>query len=322
MKSLLLLFVIIGLGSCVEITDFELAKEFMSFMKTYERKYSTTAEMLKRFKIFSDAYRYIEEFNKNSDNLKLGINQFADLTDEEFKVKFLTPRHRRTTTHPCDSVHQSITPQTEINWITQGVVGPIMLQDDIDDGWFHAAVGVVESLHAINSTIFRELSRTELMRCVFRGVNDEKSFYPTLVDGLSYIKRKGITNATGVTIHCANPPQTRFHIGGCVAVEQGNNDQLKEALTYGPVAVSVKSFDVRFRYYTSGILDSYNATKSEVDHNMLLVGVSEQGAKPHWIVQNSWGTAWGIGGLGYFAKSTGIGPSICGIAEEAYYPIL
>jgi len=322
MKSLFLLFVFVGLASCVEISDFELAKEFVSFMKTYGRKYSTTEETVKRFKIFSDVYRYIEEFNRNSDDLKLGINEFADLTDEEFEVKFLSSKHSHTTTPPCDSIHQSITPQTEIDWISEGIVGPVRMQVDEDDGWFHAAVGVVESLHANQTKTYMEFSRTELMRCVFRGVNDKESFFPTLADGLSYIKRKGISNATNVVINCANPPQTRYHIGGCVAIEQGNSDQLKEALTYAPVAVSVKSFDIRFRYYKTGILDSYNATKSSLDHSMLLVGASDLGTKPYWIVQNSWGTSWGMNGIGYIAQSTGTGPSICGIAEEAYYPIL
>ncbi|KAG2717527.1 hypothetical protein I3760_03G180400 [Carya illinoinensis] len=54
-------------------------------MTLYRRVYEDTYEKEKRFKIFKENMAYIESFNGAGNKpCKLGINQFADLTNEEF----------------------------------------------------------------------------------------------------------------------------------------------------------------------------------------------------------------------------------------------
>lgn len=53
------------------------------------RYYESKEEKEKRFKIFKDNLEYIESFNREgSRTYKLGINEFADLTNEEFLAKY------------------------------------------------------------------------------------------------------------------------------------------------------------------------------------------------------------------------------------------
>ena len=50
--------------------------------------YSTEEEKQIRYKIFCDNYDQIEKHNKENHSWKMGLNDFADLSPEEFKQKF------------------------------------------------------------------------------------------------------------------------------------------------------------------------------------------------------------------------------------------
>jgi len=91
-------------------------------------------------------------------------------------------------------------------------------------------------------------------------------------------------------------------------VEQGNINQLKAALTQGPVGVSVDASGV-FKAYTGGILDSGCGTN--LNHAILAVGYGSENGTEYWIVRNSWGPAWGEQGYIRIAITGGIGT--CGI---------
>jgi len=55
------------------------------WMTQYRRAYPDDAEKKKRFKIFAENMEYIEKFNNaGNKSYKLGLNQFSDLTIEEF----------------------------------------------------------------------------------------------------------------------------------------------------------------------------------------------------------------------------------------------
>lgn len=54
-------------------------------MAGYGKVYRDTAEKEKRFQIFQENMERIDDFNRvNEKSYKLGINQFTDLTNEEF----------------------------------------------------------------------------------------------------------------------------------------------------------------------------------------------------------------------------------------------
>nr|KYP38590.1 Fruit bromelain [Cajanus cajan] len=54
-------------------------------MSKYNQSYADDAEREKRFKIFMENLEYIETFNSGENKkYKLGLNQFSDLTEQEF----------------------------------------------------------------------------------------------------------------------------------------------------------------------------------------------------------------------------------------------
>ncbi|EPS57317.1 cysteine proteinase, partial [Genlisea aurea] len=71
-------------------SDEELKSMFESWIVQHERSYSTSDEKEKRFGVFKNNLKYIDEHNALTNQLyKLGLNRFADLTNEEYRTSFL-----------------------------------------------------------------------------------------------------------------------------------------------------------------------------------------------------------------------------------------
>ena len=60
--------------------------EFEAFEEKYNKNYANGIERLQRFVIFQKNLRDIENFNQRKNaSWKKGINQFSDMTEEEFQ---------------------------------------------------------------------------------------------------------------------------------------------------------------------------------------------------------------------------------------------
>ncbi|KAK6939115.1 Cathepsin propeptide inhibitor domain (I29) [Dillenia turbinata] len=62
---------------------------FESWMEKHGKIYESIEEKLLRFEVFKDNLKHIDETNKKVTNYWLGLNEFADLSHEEFKNKYL-----------------------------------------------------------------------------------------------------------------------------------------------------------------------------------------------------------------------------------------
>ncbi|KAK4493505.1 hypothetical protein RD792_005584 [Penstemon davidsonii] len=69
------------------LPDASMVEKHEAWMSHYGRTYKDEAEKAKRFKIFEDNVEYIHSSNEaGARPYKLAINQFADLTNEEFQA--------------------------------------------------------------------------------------------------------------------------------------------------------------------------------------------------------------------------------------------
>lgn len=69
--------------------DLEMAKKHEEWMAKYGCVYKDEAEKARRFEIFKKNVKYIEDFNNSGEpRYTLGVNQFADLTNEEFAATY------------------------------------------------------------------------------------------------------------------------------------------------------------------------------------------------------------------------------------------
>ena len=62
---------------------------FENWLSNFEKAYETVEEKLRRFEVFKDNLKHIDETNKKVKSYWLGLNEFADLSHKEFKNKYL-----------------------------------------------------------------------------------------------------------------------------------------------------------------------------------------------------------------------------------------
>ena len=65
---------------------------FEKFISEYGRSYITKEERENRFDIFKANMRYVDDINSRGLSYQLGVNQFADKTDEEFLDQYAMSR--------------------------------------------------------------------------------------------------------------------------------------------------------------------------------------------------------------------------------------
>lgn len=70
------------------LTDTSTREKHEQWMARYGIVYKDAAEKEHRFKIFQANVELIESFNAGNHKYKLGANQFADLTNEEFRAMY------------------------------------------------------------------------------------------------------------------------------------------------------------------------------------------------------------------------------------------
>ena len=98
-----------------------------------------------------------------------------------------------------------------------------------------------------------------------------------------------------------------------------NESALLQAITVQPVAVAIEADQSVFQHYTGGVIDD-DKCGQQLDHAVLVIGYGTDSAsgKPYYIVKNSWGSGWGIGGYALVARNK----NMCGIASEPVMPLL
>ena len=203
-------------------------------------------------------------------------------------------------------------PPPTANWVTQGKVGPVRNQGPCDSGWAFSAAGAVGSADAIFGRGLVSLSEQQLVDCSplygIPGCNGG-----SVTDAFKYITSNGITTLAAypytATTGLCKIQGGAVKINGWTNVPRGNVIALQEAVAQQPVSAVV---DVRnMQFYSSGIFSNCGPTVDQ-PQPVLVVGYVQNS---YWLVQNSWGTAWGQ--AGYIQLKWG---NTCGIADAAVYP--
>ena len=81
---------LVGLTFCLgEVLSFNVTESkwvhFENFMHKFEKTYSSLTELENRFEIFKENLEYMINHNENDKKSKLGITDYMDMTNEEFR---------------------------------------------------------------------------------------------------------------------------------------------------------------------------------------------------------------------------------------------
>ncbi|KAF2295065.1 hypothetical protein GH714_031328 [Hevea brasiliensis] len=260
-----------------------MSKRHEQWMAKHGKVYEDAEEHQKRFRIFKENVEFIESFNAAGDrSYNLSINQFADLTREEFKKLYLgyKPSHQTGSRNVTSFKYESmIGVPDSVDWRARGAVTSVKSQGSCGGCWAFSAVAAVESMHLINKHVPLDLSEQQLLDC----------------DPLS-------------------------HGCGYQNVPIYSEESLMRAVAKQPVSVAIEASTDNFRFYRDGIFKK--DCGSVLNHAVLAVGygTSPDGIK-YWILKNSWAKSWGEGGYMRLARGVAGNVGICGITSDSSFPI-
>ena len=267
--------------------------------------------------MFYKNYLTITATNLVASGYKMGLNQFSDLTKEEFLTKHTGLRFKSAPRN--EKVLSGLTQAANKDWRTEGAVNPIKNQGQCGSCWAFSATAATEAAWKIKGNSLLDLSEQALVDCSGSygnyGCNGGWMDY-----AFQYNKDKGtaLTSAypyTAVTGTC-QAYTTQFKGTGYFDVPVNDGTQLTNAVTSTVVSVAIDAYGIMS--YTSGIFNGPCGTS--LNHGVAAVGYGNQNGQLYWIVRNSWGTSWGEQGYFRMVRDLGAGAGMCGIQMASSYP--
>jgi len=286
-----------------------------------------------RYYNFKSNLDMIKKHNDGKSSYKMAVNQFADLTSEEFRSKFLgykmvdrTYIRSKNTLMGADDVTAL---PSSIDWVAKGAVTPIKNQGQCGSCWAFSTTGSFEGAHFLATGNLVSFSEQQLVDC--SGAQGNQGCNGGLMDqAFQYIiSNKGLcTEAsypyTAVDGTCASSScKSAGTIDSFTDVTVNNEAALQVAVAARPVSIAIEADQSCFQFYTSGVLDDATCGTA-LDHGVLAVGYGTDSAsgKDFWKVKNSWGTSWGMAGyINIVRNVNGNWARQCGLTSDPSYPV-
>jgi len=322
------------------------AASWQNWKAEFGKSYGDIEEESYRFLQFLSNWEMINEHNQKGLNYSLGLNQFGDLSVEEFQYhvhghargclrdsRAPKPRFQYDST---PSLEDTISANpTAVDWTDvdgKSYVTPVKNQGQCGSCWAFSTTGSLESRYAIKHSVtgssITTLSEQELVDCSKAegnegcngGLMDDAFKYIEKAKGLcseseyKYTGRDGTCKATACGTHY-DP------ISSYSDVKSDSEADFETAVVAGPVSIAVDAAGTTWQFYNGGIVDGNCGTR--LDHGVLAVGYGAEGSQKYWKVKNSWGESWGEKGYIRLCKECGKNGNSgeCGLLKQPSYPL-
>ena len=317
-------------GFCIDI-EYKV-ESFYNFINNHNKSYGNVYNHLKKFKVFEENLEYINEYNNKDLPFKLSQNEYSDLSQDEFKEKYVGSLNKKNYylnkiygRSSCEDFvsNNDLDIPSSLDWRNQGVVTNVKNQGYCGSCWSFSATGAMEGAYAIAHNKLVNISEQQLIDCSKSygnlgcngGLMDAAFEYAidynmTTEEELPY-EAKGHILCPSVDKHIS--------FSSCTEVTQNNELHLLQAVSQQPVSIAIQADTKIFQFYSSGVITNVSCG-TETDHGVLIVGYGVENGIDYWLVKNSWGPTWGNDGYVKLQRTNSEDTEgICGLATSAAY---
>eukprot|EP00922_Rhytidocystis_sp_ex-Travisia-forbesii_P017447 GHVS01026016.1.p1 GENE.GHVS01026016.1~~GHVS01026016.1.p1 ORF type:complete len:539 (-),score=115.73 GHVS01026016.1:1078-2694(-) len=314
-----------------EEKDFQ--EEFGLFVNTFARDYATE-ESRYRYEIFKKNVYFIHSHNSQDTSYKVRMNQFGDLTFDEFRSSYLglKPKSRRSSLGfdlSLADVAVDDLPKSH-DWQQKGCVSEVKDQKQCGSCWAFSTTGALEGASCAQGGGGKllDLSEQQLVDCgraegnMGCGGGEMDDAFQYVIDNKGICAEKDYPYTATENTCKAKRCTSVLEIKGFKDVPVNNETAMKAALTkYGPLSVGIEADQPGFQFYSHGVFSG--KCGNSLDHGVLLVGYGkdEKMEMDFWRIKNSWGPHWGDHGFMRMAQHKANGGE-CGITETPSFPII
>ncbi len=298
---------------------------FSRFAEQYGKHYDLSSFFTK-YNTFRSNLDAVLAHNKNGNStFTLAINEFGDLTQEEFQKTILKLRPAQNlyarSFNVGDHSNITLTAEESMDWREKGGVTRVKNQGQCGSCWAFAAVVSMEAAHFVKTNKLVDLSEQQLVDCAGSYGNNACNG-GGLAEAFEYVVGNGgiCTESSypyaGKKQNCKSSCKLGTRLKGYRNVRPRDEVEMAKATKVAPLTVAIQANDINFQFYSSGVFDSRCGTN--LDHGVTIVGFGTDRGKDYWAVKNSWGASWGENGYIRMAR----GKNQCGISQLPSYAVV
>jgi cathepsin L len=318
-------FLLIALPICLLALSVE--DSFNSWASLHGKSYNSQREYSYRLSVYRANLDFVENHNRQNLGFTVAMNQFADLTIEEFASLYLATVINSSELIQVDPyvAEDDFVADDVVDWRTKGAVTGVKNQGQCGSCWAFSTTGSLEGAWQIKNKNLVSLSEQNLVDC--SGSYGNMGCDGGLMDSaFQYIiANAGIDTEASYkyTARDGNCKFNKANVGATMSsfkdVQSKSETALQSAIqNIGPVSVAIDAAHSSFQLYHSGVYYEKSCSQTALDHGVLAVGFGTQGSD-YYIVKNSWGTSWGNQGYIWMSRNKN---NNCGIATMSSYPVV
>jgi len=301
-------------------------EQFVSWAKEHGKSYNYK-EYPQRFENFKATLANIDRLNAESDGAVFGLNQFADMSAQEFKETVLMKNPIATvSTQKSQYFIPAAGAPTTFDWRTTNKVTAVKDQGQCGSCWAFSATEAIESAWIIsgkaNSSI--NLSPQQIVDCDTTDGGCNGGWPETAMtyihnaggqEGIAHYPYKAKNGKCAFESQYVEAKITSYKTA---TTKKDETTLQSNLLAWGPLSICLDASN--WQTYKSGIMTAKQCCTGScsLDHCVQLVGYDSTTAPGYWIVRNSWATSWGISGYIHLE----MGGNACGLTDHATWPTI